>query len=198
MAHQTITLRKEWFTRSTTRLLWRPPGGQRVRIDSALLPNGVSDRFLSNFLISKGAGLTTAPDMVRMDLTDSQSGGFGGGTGSNLSSDFDSSGKLKITYKTHSWTLPDSAVGDDTNEPYIWTISGIVINNFIDSVNDGLDGVDAELIIWDGQGTNPFTETPVTPPVTDTTVGWFNGNTVTKHWSGATELEKSWIGSNVL
>ena len=102
-----------------------------------------------------------------MDLTDSQSGGFGGGTGSDLSSAFETGGKIGVNYKTHSWVLHDNQVGDDTAEPYLWNVYGATedtaggqLSAFIDAVNDGESAVDAELIVWDGQGTNPFAPAP--------------------------------------
>ncbi len=175
MAHQTITLQTNWFTRSSNELLWRPAAGQRVQIDAALLTSGLSvTRYWSNLLLRSRGGSLNNPHQVRMDLTDSQSGGFGGGTGQSLSAQFGSSGRIGIKYKTWQWVLDQDYVGDDTSEPYFWSVLGNaqgtpggLLNSFISSVNDGQNAVNAELIIWDGQGTNPFTATPDPDPDPD-------------------------------
>ena len=197
MAHQRATLETTWFTRTSNQLLWRPPEGERIQVDAALLPTGVTTRLISNVLLrATGDGSLADPQIARMDLTDSQSGGFGGGTGNNLSSAFDTGGRIGITYKTHSWVLDDAYVGNDQAEPYLWEILGLsagtpggVLAAFITAVNDGENAVAAELIVWDGQGTDPFADAP------DTVIGGLGSAPVTKMWLGATELEKHWLGS---
>ncbi len=195
MAHQRATLETTWFTRASNQLLWRPPAGERIPVDAALLPAGITDRYISNVLLRTGDGSLADPHIVRMDLTDSQSGGFGGGTGSNLSSAFDTGGRIGITYKTHSWVLDDDYVGDDVAEPYLWEVLGLsqgtpggALVGFIDAVVDGETAVAAELTVWDGQGTDPFADAP------DTVIGWLGSTPVTKMWLGATEIEKHWLG----
>ncbi len=199
MAHQRVTLDAGWFRRSSSELLWRPPAGSRPQVDAALLVSGVSiTRYWSNLLLRIRDGSSAVPHLVRADFTDSNSqAGFGGGTGQSLSPAFNASGKIGITYKTHSWVLHDDYVGADSAEPYLWSVLGTaagtpggIMNAFVGAVNDGESVVDAELTIWDGLGANPFAA-----PVDADVIGWLGDSPVTKMWRGATEIEKQWQGA---
>ncbi len=202
MAHQSITLETSWLTRASNELLWRPPAGSRPQVDAALLVSGVSvTRFWSNMLMRIRDGSLASPHLVRLDFTDSNSqAGFGGGTGQSLSPAFNASGKIGVNYKTHAWVLHDDYVGDDSAEPYLWEVLGLsagtpggTLNEFIGAVNDGESAVDAELIIWDGQGADPFAAAPEA-----TVIGWIGSTPVTKGWLGGTEIEKRWLGASGL
>ncbi len=133
-----------------------------------------------------------------MDFTDSNSQvGFGGGTGQSLSPAFNASGKIGITYKTHSWVLHDDYVGTDTADPYLWSVIGTAegdpgraLADFVDAVNDGESAVDAEFTIWDGLGASPFADAPV-----DAVIGWLGSTTVTGMSLGATDIGKHWLGA---
>ncbi len=197
MSHWSTTLESGWVTRSfigtdVVKLQWQSPANKRPQITGGLLADPDNDeRFLSR--------LSFSTSEIIIHITATRSGGIIGGQ-QDLSDAWETNHRIRMTLGEHQFTLPDDpSIADDLTEHYRYTPgtgAGAFQNDlsaFLLAVGTDALTTDLELILWDGQGDNPFID-----PATEVPVGWFANTVVTKHWAGPTEIEKQWSGQNLI
>ena len=157
MAHWTATLDANWWTRRTNAdgdtnyVQWEPPQGSRPRITGGILADPDNDeRFLSRFVLDASSAFRCV-----IHVTALQTGGIIGGT-QDLSDAWKTNHRVKVTVGDASWELP-ATLADDLSEHYIYTMSvSDQVTAFTDFIEAMTSQSEAELILWDGQGANPF------------------------------------------
>ena len=155
MAHWTATLEANWWTRRTSGsdtnyAQWEPPQGSRPQITGGILADPDNDeRHLTRFVMDDSG----TPRVV-VHISSLQTGGIIGGQ-QDLSDAWETNHRLKVTVGDASWELP-ATVADDLAEHYIYELANADVAAFRTFVQAMTGQVEAELILWDGQGANPF------------------------------------------
>ena len=207
MAHWTVTLESDWVTTANAnKIEWQPAANLRPQITGGLLASPGDERFLSRFTIDNN-GLV-------VHLTALRSGGIIGGQ-QDLSTEWEVNHLVHISLGNFSFTLPDDdSIVDDSTEHYRYsdptqgsggTLFQTDLTAFIRDIDTLVNSQDAELTLWDGQGTRPSTfpsKTPDPDPVPDPdpepgeyTAGDEIWSVDLVRYSGGGDGASNWIGN---
>ena len=187
MAHWTVTLQSAWYISDANTRRWVTPDNSRPQVPAALLESGTTSYLR----------VVNLRDNGRLFLN------FGTGqTGedrADLSNQFESTGQIRIEAGGSSF-IANPADANTTvtgQDAYGYTFSGSDRTRF-DAFRDTLSTTSAAqtatLIIWDGQGTNPFIVVPAAPTVDDDSPD--AGDTVTISGPGASVTWQSREGTS--
>ena len=187
MAHWTVTLQSAWYISDANTRRWVTPDNSRPQVPAALLESGTTSYLR----------VVNLRDNGRLFLN------FGTGqTGedrADLSNQFESTGQIRIEAGGSSF-IANPADANTTvtgQDAYGYTFSGSDRTRF-DAFRDTLSTTSAAqtatLIIWDGQGTNPFIVIPAAPTVDDDSPD--AGDTVTISGPGASVTWQSREGTS--